>query len=248
MTHSIDAVWATTSPYLKRFDQPLLDQLSKHLTIAQWQYQQSEDEPSSLSTAVDLLHDYIQDCDHPIHLVGHGTGGLVSLLYARQCPQNIRSLTLLGVGAVATLDWMAHYYFHLQFVPYNRRQMLTQIVPDLFGDQQPTVTCYLSRLLEKDMMVSPSPHSLFQRCHLPPGGVSAPLLVCGSQNDPVVDSQALNEWQSWMKDCDRIWQCAEGHHFFHCFYPQLVAEQILDFWQVKPAMPLASIDLRPCSV
>lgn len=248
MTHSIDAVWTTTSRYLKRFDQPLLDRLRKHTTIAQWQYQQSADEPSSLSTAVDLLHDYIQNFDHPIHLIGHGTGGLVSLLYARQCPQNVRSLTMLGVGASATLDWMAHYYFHLQFIPSNRRQVLAQLIPDLFGEQNSTVTCYLSRLLEKEMMVSPSPHSLFQRYSLPPSGVSMPLFVCGSKTDPVVDSQALKEWQPWMKGCDRIWQYKSGYHFFHCFHPQPIAEQILDFWKIESESSIPAKNLDVCSV
>ncbi len=248
MSHSIDVVWATTSPYLKRFDQPLLKHLSKHITIAQWQYQQSEDEPSSLSAAVDLLHDYIQNCDHPIHLMGHGTGGLVSLVYARQCPQNIRSLTLLGVGAWATLDWIAHYYFHLQLVPSSRRSVLTQLVPDLFGEQNQTVTCYLTRLLEQDMLVSPSPHSLFQRYNLPPSEVSVPLLICGSQNDAVVDNRALQEWQPWMKGCDRIWQCQGGHHFFHCFHSQPVAEQILDFWQMEAQSPILAKNLDYCPV
>lgn len=248
MTHSIDALWVTTSPYLKRFDQPLLQRLCKHIAIAQWQYQQSEDEPCCLSTAVNLLCDYMQGCDHPLHLIGHGTGGLVSLLYARQYPQSVRSLTLLGVGAWATLDWMAHYYVHLQFAPCSRRRVLAQLIPDLFGEQNPTVTCYLSRLLEKEMAVSPSPHSLFQRCNLPPSGVSVPLLVCGSENDPVVDSRALEEWQPWLKGSDRLWQCTNGHHFFHCFHPQPVAEQILDFWQIEFELPFASVNFSPCSV
>ncbi|NJK30095.1 MAG: alpha/beta hydrolase, partial [Acaryochloris sp. SU_5_25] len=231
MTHSISALWVTTSSYLQRFDQPLLQRLRQHTTLAQWQYQQSEDEPCALEVAVDLLHDYVQGCDHPIHLLGHGTGGLVSLLYARQCPQRVRSLTLLGVGAWAMVDWIAHYYFHLQLLPCSRRQVLTQLIPDLFGAQNPTVTCYLTRLLEKDLAVSPSPHSLFQQGNLMPRSVPVPLLVCGSANDPVVDSRALEEWQPWLKGGDRMWQSADGPHFFHCFDPQPVAEQILDFWR-----------------
>jgi len=248
MTHSIDALWVTTSPFLKRFDQPLLQRLCKQSAIAQWQYQQSEDEPCSLSIAVDLLHEYLQGFDHPLHLVGHGTGGLVSLLYARQCPDNVRSLTLLSVGAWASLDWMAHYYFHLQFVPSRRHQVLTQLVPDFFGEQNPTVTCYLARLLAQDLAVSPSPHSLFQRCNLSPTGVPVPLLVCGGESDPVVDSQALQEWQPWLKASDRIWQCPEGYHFFHCFHPQRVAEQMLDFWQIQSITASNSIDLHSCSI
>ncbi|WP_299489037.1 alpha/beta hydrolase [Acaryochloris sp. IP29b_bin.137] len=248
MTSSIDAVWATTCSYLKRFDQPLLKQLRQQVTIAQWQYQQTEDEPSSLSIAVDLLHEFMQECDHPVHLIGHGTGGLVSLLYARQYPQKVRSLTLLGVGAWASLDWIAHYYFHLQFVPCSRHHVLTQLVSDLFGEQNATVTCYLSRLLEQEMAVSPSPHNLFQRYNLPPDEVPVPLLLCGSENDLVVDSRALKEWEGWMKDCDRIWLCQDGYHFFHCFYPQSVAAQVLDFWHDGASASFPSISSKSCPV
>ena len=247
MTHSIDALWVTTSPHLNRFDQPLIQQLCKHTTIAQWQYQQSEDEPCSLDIAVDLLHEYLKTYDYPLHLIGHGTGGLVSLLYARQCPQRVRSLTLLGVGAWAALDWMAHYYFHLQLVPYRRHLVLSQLIPDFFGEQNPTITCYLARLLEKELAVSPSPHSLFQRSNLAPGGVPVPLLVCGSKQDPVVDTQAIREWQPWLKECDRIWQCANGRHFFHCFHPLPVAEQILKFWQIESNPPLVTENFSFCT-
>lgn len=248
MTSSIDAVWTTTSSYLKRFDEPLLKQLRQQVTIAQWQYQQTEDEPSSLDSAVNLLHQFMQEGDRPLHLIGHGTGGLVSLLYARQCPQKVRSLTLLGVGAWASLDWIAHYYFHLQFVPCRRHHVLAQLVPDLFGAQNSTVTCYLARLLEKEMGVSPSPHSLFQRYNLPPAQVSVPLLICGSENDPVVDSQALQAWDRWLKGGDRIWQCQDGHHFFHCFYPQLVAAQVLDFWQNESLSSFPTVRSTSCPV
>lgn len=248
MTHSINALWVTTSPYLKRFDQPLLQQLCKQTTIGEWQYQQTEDEPCSLDIAVDLLQDYMQAGDQPMHLIGHGTGGLVSLLYARRYPHKVRSLTLLGVGASATLDWIAHYYYHLQFIPCSRHRLLTQLIPDLFGDQNPTITCYLTRLLEKELGVSPSPHSIYKRGHLAPRGVSMPLLVCGSESDPVVDSQALQEWQPWLKACDRIWQYPEGPHFFHCYHPQAVAAQILDFWQATPQTSFPTSNLSSCSV
>lgn len=248
MTHSIDTLWVTTSPYLKRFHQPLIHALQPHTTIAEWQYQQSEDEPCSLVIAVNLLREYIQTCDRPLHLIGHGTGGLVSLLYAQQYPQQVRSLTLLGVGAWATLDWIAHYYFHLQLVPYQRHLVLTQLIPDLFGEQNPTITCYLAHLLEQELAVSPSPHSLFQRCNLEPRGVSVPLLVCGSQQDLVVDNRALQEWLPWLKMCDRIWQYPHGPHFFHCFHPQPIAEQILDFWHIKPKTSASSDNASYCKV
>lgn len=248
MKSPIDAVWTTTSPYLKRFDQPLLKQLRQHITIAQWQYQQTEDEPSSLEIAVDLLHEFIQQCERPVHLIGHGTGGLVSLLYTRQRPSKVRSLTLLGVGAWASLDWIAHYYFHLQFVPCSRHHVLAQMVPDLFGEQNSTVTCFLAKLLEKELAVSPSPHSLFRHHNLSPGGVSVPLFLCGSKNDPIVDSNALKEWESWIKECDRIWQCHDGHHFFHCFYPQAVAAQILNFWKIQSRSSFPNNRSKSCPV
>ncbi|WP_299492330.1 alpha/beta hydrolase [Acaryochloris sp. IP29b_bin.137] len=247
MTPTIEAVWTTTSHHLNCFNQPLLKLLRQQVTTAQWQYQQTEDEPCSLDIAVSLLHKFILTCEHPIHLIGHGTGGLVSLLYARQCPQKVKSLTLLGVGANASWDWIAHFYYYLQFLHSNRHQLLTQLVSNLFGKQNPSINYYLAHLLEMDMGVSPSPHSLFHRHHFQPSGVSVPMLVCGCENDPVVSSQSLKAWESWMKGDDRLWQCQDGHHFFHSFYPKPVANEILDFWEIS-THPLSTVSLSTCSV
>ena len=79
-------------------------------------------------------------------------------------------------------------------------------------------------------MTSLSPHSLYQRFSLFPGDVPVPLLVCGSENDFVIDPNLLEGWQPWLKEGDRIWLSARGRYFFHYFHPQQVSEQITNFW------------------
>jgi pimeloyl-ACP methyl ester carboxylesterase len=235
-----DALWLNVSPALQRFDRPLLNTLAEQLSIAQWQYYQTVDEPTSLDIALTLLHDYLKTCDRPLHLVGHSTGGLLGLLYARRYPERVRSLTLLSVGVHPAVDWQAHYYVQRQMLLVSREIVLTQTVYNLFGCQCPGMTQKLTQTLKQDLISSLSPHSLYQRVSIPPGGVSVPMLVCGSQNDVAIDSNLLLGWQPWLKPSDRLWQCSNGRYFFHYFYPQQVSEQLVDFWNSLSLHPQLS--------
>ncbi len=231
-----DILWLNTSPSLRCFAQPLLRYLSHHQVTAQWDYCQSQDEASSLDEGVLLLHSYLQSCNQPVHLIGHSTGGLLGLLYARRYPERIKSLTLLAVGVDAAVDWQAHYYVHRPFL--NRQALLNSMVYNLFGCQNTATIKWLERILERDLDCSLSPHSLFQRQSMIPGGVPVPLMVCGSMDDIVVEPCALQAWGPWLQAGDRLWECPEGRHFFHYFQPQLVAKQILNFWRSLPPQPL----------
>ncbi len=225
-----EVLWLNTSPSFQCFDQPLVDFFSKHTAIAQWQYCQNEDEPSSLDIALVLLHDYIKTCAQPIHLIGHGTSGLLALLYARKHPKRVKSLTLLGVGCNPGVNWQAHYYAFRQLFASNRETILTQMVYNIFGYQDAKSTNNLISILQKDLDLSPSAHSLFKRKSEITGGICKPLMVCGSQDDLIVDPNALDGWQKYLKEGDRLWKCEEGHHFFYYFYPEQVGEAILEFW------------------
>ncbi len=111
-----EALWLSVNPVFQRFEQPLLMALRDDRALCHWIYQQTPDEPSCLETALTLLHDYVKGCDRPLHLLGHSTGGLVGLLYARRYPQRVQSLTLLGVGVNPAVDWKAHYYTQLDLL------------------------------------------------------------------------------------------------------------------------------------
>lgn len=229
MSKKPDVIWLNTSPSLQCFDQPLLRYLSEEVTIAQWEYRQSQDEASSLLFAVLLLHQYLKSCNHPVHLIGHSTGGLLGLLYARRYPEKVKSLTLLAVGVDAAVDWQAHYYVHRQIL--SRQKTLTAMVYNLFGYHHEYTIKSLVSMLERDLDCSLSPNSLFQRLSVPQGGVPVPLMVCGSFDDVIVEPEALQGWWPYLKEGDRLWLCLEGRHFFHYFQLQQLREQILNFWK-----------------
>lgn len=230
MSKNPDILWLSTSSSFQCFNQRLLRQLSKQVSIGVWEYSQNQDEPCSLDIALILLHDYLKCRQQPIDLVGHSIGGLLGLLYARQHPERVRSLTLLAVGVHPAVDWQAHYYSRLEFLRCSRQIVLAQMVYNFFGHQEKSNLKRLVGILERDLISSPSPHSLLHRFSITPGGVSMPLMVCGSKDDSIIDTNALQQWQAYFKDSDRLWQCHAGGHFFHHFHAKLAAEQILQFW------------------
>jgi pimeloyl-ACP methyl ester carboxylesterase len=226
-----DVLWLSVSPNLRGFDQPLLKLLSQRAIVAEWQYRQTPDEPCSLQVALELLQNYLSTLSHPVHLIGHGTGGLLSLLYAHQYPQKIRSLSLLSVGIHPAIDWQAHYYTQRQLMPCSREILLAQMVHTLFGKQSRVMTEALAKVLDQALATSLSPHSLWQRVSIPPLQAPVPLLVCGGANDAIAGFNQFTEWWSRLKAGDRLWQCPNGYYFFHYFQPKPVSQQLLDFWQ-----------------
>jgi pimeloyl-ACP methyl ester carboxylesterase len=232
-----NTLWLTTSPELKYFDKQLLSNLSRETSIAQWEYHQSPDEPNSLYVAVTLLHDYLKWHNRPVHLIGHSIGGLLGLLYARTHPERVKSLTLLSVGVNPGIDWHSHYYVQRKLLPCSRELILSQMVYTLFGYQSECTRKKLIKILEKDLDNSASPHSLYKHVSIPPIPVSVPLFVCGSEDDTIVDQQQIQGWQNFVKQNTeassplfRLWQCPQGGHFFHYFYPEMVGKQIVEFW------------------
>jgi len=154
----------------------------------------------------------------------------VGLLYARQHPDRVRSLSLLSVGVNPMADGQSHYYAQLEALPCSRQRVLAQVAHTLLGHlARPLVSGWV-RLLEQDLAHSPSPHSLWRRQSAFPGQVPVPLLVCGRADDPVVDAAQLQGWQPWLKPGDRLWQCPGGRHFFHGTHPQPVAQVVTRFW------------------
>lgn len=241
MSNMPEILWLNTSPSLQYFDQPLLRYLCFQGVTGEWNYCQNQDEASSLDIALVLLHDYLKSHDKPIHLLGHSTGGLLGLLYARRYPERVKSLTILAVGVHPAVDWQAHYYVQRKLLPCSRACILSQMVNNLFGFQDKYTSNYLIKVLEQDLENSPSPHSLFQRVSIPEAGVSVPMLVCGSKDDIIVDSRELQGWQPWLKESDRIWECPQGSHFFHYFQPTLVGRQIIKFWNSLPVQSLMQL-------
>lgn len=236
MSVAPDVLWLNTSPSLHYFAKPLLCYLSSKLTIAQWDYLQTPDEASSLNVAASLLHEYLESCTQPVHLIGHSTGGLLGLLYARCYPEKVKSLTLLSVGVDPAVDWQSHYYKHRQVM--DRQRIFNSMVYNLFGAQNERTLKHLEKLLKRDLDCSLSPHSLIETVSLPPGGVSVPLMICGGTDDIIIETDALRRWEKYLKPSDRIWLCPQGKHFFHFFQFQLLGAQMLNFWELSESTAL----------
>jgi pimeloyl-ACP methyl ester carboxylesterase len=231
VSSSSNVLWVNVSPSLKHFDGKILRQLSHTQKVAYWQYIQEHDEASSSQEAVRLLHQYLQSIEQPLHLVGHGISGVISLLYARQHPEKVRSLTLLGVAAQPAINWHSHYYIQRQIIPCTQVQLLARMARNLFGDPLPYPPRAIVSALAKDLDFSPSPHSLYQVTTLPEGGIEVPLIVCNAADDFVVTPPLARCWTEHFKPGDTLWECPEGRHFFHYHYPELVSQHLLKFWR-----------------
>lgn len=224
-------VWINASSSFKHFDGRIVRYLSNQVPIAYWEYRQKLDEPSSMDIALILLHDYLKSKSQPVDLIGHGTGGLLGLLYARKYPRRVKSLTLLGVGFNPAIDWQTHYYQMRKLLPCSQEMLLARMVQMMFGHQSRTNVLDLIKILKRDLYTAPTAHSLYQLDRLDSGGVSMPMMICGSDNDGIVDRPALDRWSDCLKDDDVLWTNPFGHHFFHYFFPEQTGRQIIKFWQ-----------------
>ncbi|NEO87241.1 MAG: alpha/beta hydrolase [Spirulina sp. SIO3F2] len=239
MSHfPLDALWLSLSPRLQRFDRRLLQQLNDQMDLGYWQYSQTLDEPCCLTTALALLHDYIQQSDRPLHLLGHGISGCLALLYAQRYPQWVRSLTILSVGSNPALSWHSHYYALRRLLPCHRPMILAQIVRLLFGPQSYELTQAFIKILAADLDSALSPHSLAHQTPMTIASVPVPILAIVGRQDQILTPLG-NAQLPWLKASDRLYLCPEGRHFCHYEYPQRIAQEIGEFWMaVEPTMTL----------
>lgn len=204
MSDHIDVVWISSSHILQRFDRPLLQYMSQYVNVEQWEYHYQKDEGSSIDEAVDLMYELLAPYSHSIHLAGHGAGGAIALTFARRYPQKVRSLVLLAVASQPANTWHIDYYLQRKIFTMSREQVLASCVRNLFGEQPHNTTKKLMAILSKDLEQSPLLHSLFKLVELPEGGVNMPMMVCGSKNDPIVNSPALKGWLKGFKSEDNL--------------------------------------------
>lgn len=228
-------LWVSASPSLKYFDLPLLKILNKNYAVARWEYQQSSDEASSLVEAVNLLVDYLKQCDRPIHLAGHGISGVVAMYAAERVPEFVKTLTLLAVAPESGLTWHAHYYLQRLTTPCSQVRVLAQFSRELFGSSPHSIKT-LVNLLENDLASSPSPHSLYKIAKLDSPMLQVPLLLCGGELDFVVSPQVMQACTASIKSGDRLVSLPDGRHFFHYHFPNQVAIEMTQFLSQETAL------------
>ncbi len=233
-----DILWLSTNPYLMRFNLPIIKYLSREVSIGQWEYEQKQDEGCSLDVAIALLDDYLGMIKKPVHLMGHSTGGLLGLIYTRKYPEKVKSLTLLGVGVNPAIDWVNYYYDLRVNLPCSREIVLGHMAKLLFCYQNHYYQKAFVQVLSKALSFSLSPHSLYEKKGILKGGISQPLMVCGSLEDDIVSLSQIKQWQPYLKKGDYIGEVSQGGHFFHYQSPQKVSQEILKF--LKPLLTLES--------
>jgi pimeloyl-ACP methyl ester carboxylesterase len=234
------ALWLGSSPRLQHFHAPLITYLSYYQAIAPWEYRQNPDAPSSLDLAVATLATHLETTSNPIHLLGHSTGGLIGLQFARRYPEKVKSLTLLGVGVNPAVDWLSHYYTLRGALPCSSRVILARLAKNLFAASHPHP--YLEAL-EKTRDHAFSPHSPYKIARIAAGGITKPLMIGGAYDDPIIPSEQLRGWKTYLKQGDCFWEWPEGLHFFHYLYPIPVGQQILRFWDSVTVCTLENVKL-----
>jgi surfactin synthase thioesterase subunit len=111
-------------------------------------------------------------------------------------------------------------------LPCNQTIILAKLVKYLFGEQNQYYQKGLIKLLQKSLLFSLSPHSLYQRFEIPQGGISQPMMIMGSKDDLIISPDHLNQWQKYIKSKDYLCQYPQGNYFFHYFKFQLVGREI----------------------
>ena len=226
-----EAIWVSGSPSLRGLSTPLVNKLVKYTNISGWEYIQTIDEPACIDTAVELLHSYLQTKDTPVNLIGHGIGGTIALMLARQYPQFVKSLTLLSVAAQPAKTWHVNYYQQRQIYTLSKTEALFNTLNNVFRNKYPCCLHHLIDNFYRDLENLPLMHSILKIESLPKTEVSMPLMVCGGQLDMILGYPDFYEWKKYLKPEDTLWKCPQGGHFFHYFYPEIVKEQILHFWR-----------------
>lgn len=225
-----DVLWLNSNPYLLRFNLPIVKYLSKYVKIGQWEYSQTMDEGASLEVAIELLDNYISLLKKPIHLVGHSTCGLLGLLYAQKYPDKVQSLVVLGVGTNYSLDWINYYYQLRANFDCSQSIVLAKLAYALFGYHNQYYQKAFIKLLEKALLYSLSPHTLYQRFYYSIEQINSPLMICGNSNDQIINWEEIEDWKYHLKTEDMLCYVSQGEHFFHYFQPYLVGDKIISFW------------------
>ena len=66
-------------------------------------------------------------------------------------------------------------------------------------------------------------------------GGEVPLLICSRKTEFVVSPIVMHRWSKFLKKGFRLWECQEGRHFFHDFYPE--SAKNTKFWAISTQPP-----------
>jgi pimeloyl-ACP methyl ester carboxylesterase len=229
-------LWISTSPSLQCFHRRILGVLDQEFPLKYWEYSQTPDEPGSLAAALSLLHEFVQTSDRPLHIIGHGLGGVLALNYARCYPGRVASVVLISVAAQPSITWQTYYYQQLSNICCRRDAVLQLVAGWVSGITCPHYVRHLAERLDRDLLEAPSATSLLKKdTPFGQGTIVQPLLVCGAIDDPVLMGGIFSEWLHYLKNGDQFWHQPTGGHFFHHQHAETLGLKVRDFWrQITP--------------
>jgi pimeloyl-ACP methyl ester carboxylesterase len=225
-------LWISTSTSFQCFHRRILGILDQEFPLKYWEYSQTPDGSSSLELALELLHEFIQTSDQPLHIIGHGLGGVLALSYARRYPGRVASVVLISVAAQPSITWQTYYYQQLATICCRRDVVLQLVAGWLSGSSCPHYVQNLAARLDRDLLEAPSGTSLLKKDALAvQGAIVQPLLVCGAIDDPVTMGGILSEWRHYLKNGDQLCYQLTGGHFFHHQHAEILGIKVGDFWR-----------------
>ena len=134
------------------------------------------------------------------------------------------------MGINPCLDWISYYYYLRSNFHFSQERILARLASYLFGYHNQYYQKAFVGILEKALLFSLSPHTLYRRFDQSIEPISAPLMICGSEQDKIVPWEEIVKWKRYLKPEDKLYKSEVKEHFFHYFEPNLLGKNILEFW------------------
>ena len=109
------------------------------------------------------------------------------------------------------------------------------MVGDMLGLENQSINPRFISFFKNDLACSVCPHSLFRMSNSGDEGGEVPLLICSRKTEFVVSPIVMHRWSKFLKKGFRLWECQEGRHFFHDFYPE--SAKNTKFWAISTQPP-----------
>ncbi|MDC0708623.1 alpha/beta fold hydrolase [Stigmatella sp. ncwal1] len=178
-------------------------------------------------TLVDQLAEAIttQGDSRPFAFFGHSMGALLAFETARRLRKQQRAMPcLLAVSSVAApqLDFMAQHTSQLLAKdPARLLRHFCAVPPEMLAD--PGVAAAALPPLLADILL------LLRHRYVPEAPLDIPLLICGSDKDPMVPLDRLSAWKDQTARESSLYLYPGGHFYLNELLPELISDLNAEF-------------------